>query len=68
MWFDRTARSRQIRTTVVYDNRTKRYSLTRRVDGEIDRTEVVADIAAMERFMTTFRVLASVRRFGDHAE
>ncbi len=57
MWFDRLAASRQIRTTVVYDNRTKRYNLTRHVDGEIDRTEVVADIASMERFMTTFESL-----------
>lgn len=57
LWFDRTAATRQIRTTVAYDNLTKRYSLTRRVDGEIDRTEVVADVAAMRRFMTTFESL-----------
>ena len=58
MWWDRVAESREIRTTVTYDNLTQRYSLTRMVDGEIDRTDVVADAAAMRRFMTTFESLA----------
>jgi len=61
MWPDRTTSQREIRTTVTYDNLTQRYSLTRMVDGEIDQTEVVADVAEMRRFMTTFE---SIRLFG----
>ena len=56
-WFDDKAASRQIQTTVAYDNLTKRYSLTREIDGEIDATEVVDNPGAMRRFMTTFESL-----------
>jgi len=54
IWLDKKLAARRIRTTVAYDNLTKRYSLTREIDGEIDATEVVADVEAMRRFMTTF--------------
>jgi len=54
MWFDEKLSFRRILTTVAYDNLTQRYSLTRAVDGEIDHTEIVADVSAMQRFMTTF--------------
>lgn len=57
IWYDARVARRQIRTTVSYDNLTKRYSLTREIDGEIDRTEVVADAEAMRRFMTSFEPL-----------
>lgn len=57
IWFDERVSRRRIRTTVVYDNLTQRYSLTREIDGEIDRTTVVADAEVMRRFMTTFESL-----------
>jgi hypothetical protein len=56
-WFDEKAAAREIRTTVIYDNLTKRYSLTREIDGEIDATEVVANADRMRRFMTHFESL-----------
>ncbi len=56
-WLDEKEASRQIRTTVAYDNLTKRYSLTREIDGEIDATELVDNPDAMRRFMTTFESL-----------
>ena len=57
LWLDKKLLARQIRMTVAYDNLTKRYSLTREIDGEIDATEVVADVSAMRRFMTTIESL-----------
>jgi len=56
-WFDKKTASRQIQTTVAYDNLTKRYSLTREIDGEIDATELVHNPGAMRRFMTSFESL-----------
>jgi hypothetical protein len=56
-WLDEKEASRQIRTTVAYDNLTKRYSLTREIDGAIDATELVDNPDAMRRFMTTFESL-----------
>jgi hypothetical protein len=57
IWFDAQVARREISTTVTYDNLTKRYKLTREIDGKIDATEVVADGEAMRRFMTTFESL-----------
>jgi Domain of unknown function (DUF4390) len=54
VWLDSRVAKRELRTTVTYDNLTKRYKLTREVDGKIDATAVVADVDAMRRFMTTF--------------
>jgi hypothetical protein len=57
VWLDEKAASRRIRTTVAYDNLTKRYSMTREIDGEIDVTKVVDNPEAMRRFMTTVESL-----------
>lgn len=57
IWFDSRIARREIRTTVTYDNLTKRYRLTREIDGKIDSTEVVADAESMRRFMTSFEGL-----------
>jgi Domain of unknown function (DUF4390) len=57
IWPDGQIARRRISATVTYDNLTKRYKLTREIDGVIDRTEVVADAEAMRRFMTTFESL-----------
>ena len=51
---DRQVARRLVAATVAYDNLTKRYKLTREIDGKIDATLVVADAEAMRRFMTTF--------------
>lgn len=58
MWFDSRVAKCELQTTVAYDNLTKRYKLTREVDGKVDATEVVADVEAMRRFMTTFDSLS----------
>jgi hypothetical protein len=57
IWLDARLARREITTKVTYDNLTKRYKLTREIDGRIDATEVVADAEAMRRFMTTFESL-----------
>jgi hypothetical protein len=57
IWFDALIAKRRVRTMVSYDNLTKRYSLTREIDGEIDQTAVVADADAMRRFMTDVEAL-----------
>ncbi len=57
IWPDGQVARRAISATVTYDNLTKRYKLTREIDGKIDATEVVADAEAMRRFMTTFESL-----------
>jgi hypothetical protein len=57
IWLDGQIARRVVSATVAYDNLTKRYRLTREIDGKIDSTEVVADPEAMRRFMTTFESL-----------
>jgi hypothetical protein len=57
IWLDGEVARRAISATVTYDNLTKRYKLTREIDGKIDATEVVADSEAMRRFMTIFESL-----------
>jgi Domain of unknown function (DUF4390) len=57
IWPDGQVARRVVSATVAYDNLTKRYKLTREIDGKIDQTEVSADAEAMRRFMTTFESL-----------
>src|SRR3972149_6265685 len=57
IWPDGQVARRLISATVTYDNLTKRYKLTREIDGKIDATEVVADAETMRRFMTRFESL-----------
>lgn len=57
IWIDALIAERRVRTMVSYDNLTKRYSLTREIDGEVDQTAVVADADAMRRFMTSVEAL-----------
>ena len=40
-WFDRTIASAVVTATVRYDNLTRRYSVTRMVDGRIDRADLM---------------------------
>jgi hypothetical protein len=60
LWLDGTVARRVISTSVTYDNLTKRYKLSREIDGKIDASEVVADPETMRRFMTT---VGSLRLF-----
>lgn len=57
IWIDPTVSVRRIEVAVTYDNLTKRYSLTREIDGEFDATTMVEDARAMRQFMTTFESL-----------
>ncbi len=57
IWLDSEIARREVTATVVFDNLTQRYTLTREIDGVVDATEVVADAEAMRRFMTTFESL-----------
>jgi hypothetical protein len=50
IWPDGQVARRAISATVTYDNLTKRYKLTREIDGKIDATEVVADAEALRMF------------------
>jgi hypothetical protein len=54
IWLNKKIATRRIRTTVIYDNLTKRYKLSREIDGEIDASDVVPDPESMHRFMVTF--------------
>jgi hypothetical protein len=38
-WFDRTIASSEVRATVRFDNLTRRYQLTRSIDGRLEETE-----------------------------
>lgn len=40
-WFDRTISSAVVTATVRYDNLTRRYSVTRMIDGHIDRADTI---------------------------
>jgi hypothetical protein len=60
LWLDGQVARRVVSTTVTYDNLTKRYKLSREIDGKIDASEVAEDSETMRRFMTTF---ASLRLF-----
>lgn len=57
IWLNKRVASHELLTTVVYDNLTERYKLSRAVDGKLDRTEVVSDPVAMRRFMTELEAL-----------
>lgn len=39
VWFDRTIASAEVRATVKYDNLTRRYQMTRTVDGRMERAD-----------------------------
>ncbi len=57
IWLNERVTTRNIRTTVTYDNLTERYMLSREIDGEIQATDVVSDPEAMRRFMVTVESL-----------
>jgi hypothetical protein len=58
IWFNQKVDTRYITNTVTYDNITKRYTLSRDIDGTIVATVVVADRNDMVEFMTVIDDLA----------
>ena len=51
-FFDQLVLKRRIECTARYDTLTKQYTLTRRLDGELQDTKVTDDAAVMRGFMT----------------
>ena len=59
-FFDQLVLKRRIECTVRYDTLTKQYTLTRRLDGELQETRVTDDAAAMRKFMTELHAVPLV--------
>jgi Domain of unknown function (DUF4390) len=53
-WFDKTIAEVTITTTVRFDNLTRRYQMSRTVDGRVEDARPTEDEEAMRRFMTRF--------------
>jgi hypothetical protein len=53
-WFDKTIAEVTITTTVRFDNLTRRYQMSRTVDGRVEDARPTEDQGAMRRFMTRF--------------
>jgi hypothetical protein len=54
IWFDRTIASATVAASVQYDTLTRRYQLSRSVDGRIDDSKVSEDKADVKRFALGF--------------
>jgi hypothetical protein len=54
IWFDRTVSTSTVAASVQHDTLTRRYQLSRRVDGRLDETRMAEDRADAERFVTRF--------------
>jgi hypothetical protein len=54
VWVDRTVASTVISTTVEYDNLTRRYTISRTLDGRIEDSRVLEDEAQVRQLMTSF--------------
>ena len=52
-FFDQLVLKRRVECTVRYDTLTQQYTLTRRLDDDLQETRVTADPAAMREFMTS---------------
>ena len=57
LWLDRTIASATVTATVRYDPLTRRYLLTRREDGRIDRTQTVEREEVVHQWLTEFERL-----------
>ena len=53
-WFDRTLAAVTITVTVRFDNLTRRYQLSRAVDGRVEDARPTEDLDAVRRWMTRF--------------
>ena len=54
-WVDRTLATSVVTNTVQYDNLTRRATLVRTVDGEVEDTQSTDDEAVIRRWMTTLQ-------------
>ena len=52
-FFDQLVLKRRVECSVRYDTLTQQYTLTRRLDGELQETRVTDDKAAMRQFLTS---------------
>lgn len=53
-WFDRTIAALTITATVRFDNLTRRYQMSRTLDGRVEDAQPTEDQDAMRRWMTRF--------------
>jgi hypothetical protein len=54
VWFDRTVSAATVSASVQHDTLTRRYQLSRSVDGRLDDSRVSEDRDEVKRFVTTF--------------
>ena len=54
-WVDRTLATSVVTNTVQYDNLTRRATLVRTVDGQVEDTQTTDDEALIRRWMTTLQ-------------
>ena len=52
LWLDRTVASAEVTASVRYDNLTRRYHLTRGVDGRIEQAEAIENEADAQAWLT----------------
>lgn len=58
IWVDRTIDSATITASVKYDNLTRRYHLTRELNGRIEEARVTEDPQVLRRWLTSFERMA----------
>jgi hypothetical protein len=63
-WVDRTIAVTTVQASVQYDNLTRRYHLTRSIDGRVEEALVSDDEEEVERWMTRFDRLPLFRTMG----
>lgn len=70
LWIDRTVNSATIAANVRYDTLTRRYHLTRRLDGRVLDTQSAEDETTVRKWLTVFDKLAvfSTRRLEPNTE
>ena len=54
LWLDRTIASATVMATVRYDNLTRRYYVTRKEDGRVERSDTVEREEAAREWLTSF--------------
>ena len=61
LWMDRTMESAVVSTSVHFDNLTRRYTVTRTLDGRVEDTRVTEDETVVKQMMTAFDRIALFR-------
>jgi hypothetical protein len=60
-FFDQLVLKRRVQCTVRFDTLTQQYTLTRRIDDDLQETKVTDDPAAMREFMTSLKSVPLVK-------